>query len=119
VPYITQDRRIQLEDLESAGDLSAGDLTYLFFKAAKEYDQTWTLVGHLDRLSARYLLDEPRFSKYCTVLGALDSTNRELKRRFPQETIFSRKVLTQYAEDFFYEVMVPYEQARLSENGDV
>jgi hypothetical protein len=70
----------------------------------------------------RYLEDkEQRFAAYAQVLGAVDACRREILRRYvpAHEAYCANDELGDWAEDFYDEVVAPYEDKAILKNGDV
>lgn len=121
MPYVTEARKAEL-DRRKAEAVTAGDLTYLLYKACIDDPFGWsTLKGRFDRAIDMYMpkKSEPRYENYCTVLGSFDSTRRELKRRNAQGSQSARHTIDIYVDDYYHEIVAPYEDKKIEENGDV
>lgn len=123
MPYIAQDIR-EILDEERSPPLTAGDLTYLLYRATIDWDgidrsDFYTTLGHrVQQYITRYG-NEPKYQDYAEVLGALTATAWEFERRHPEGG--RRKAITvmRFANAYYGAVIAPYEDTKIEENGDV
>lgn len=111
--------------------MSAGDLTYALTKALLDsdpnnaYTSAWQAVSAtVDRFieSLAEVGAKVRYADYATILGCLDSTWREYSRRMPwSEGTKANRIwaVRDFAEHFYDNVVAPYEDTKIEENGDV
>lgn len=125
MPYLGNDRKREIDDDSKMSLVSAGHLTYVFTRIS--------LTADLDCFSDeimtaidRYMPRQPRYENYAIVLGCLDSTRRELRRRQNGvETKTKNRIdnawymLTAFSDSYYRNVVAPYEDEKIDQNGDV
>lgn len=122
MPYITPQRREELENpLEPYVD--PGDLTYGLYVAAITEDGDFT-SGVIGAHVARYINNgEPKYERYALVLGCLYSCALELDRQqskhLQSEYIDYADLIHCYAIQYYRDVIAPYEDTKIEQNGDV
>jgi hypothetical protein len=126
LPYLTAGRKSQLADPKSH-IVTAGDLTYLITMSAVDESQTSI---DLHAIIERYLPEQPRYENYAIVLGCIDSARREILRRQDFLNDKARSVgwenwpelvpfyLSEFADDYYRDVIAPYEDQKIEQNGD-
>lgn len=127
MPYLTQDRKNQI--IAPNSKLStAGDLTYKLTVAAMRSSSDNDFEDRLTNVISAYLRPSPRYEDFAIVLGCLDSTRREIKRRIPDlvRKGYTRHLVEMtcmrielYAAAYYAEVVAPYEDLKIIQNGDV
>lgn len=118
MPYILRGIRKDLDD--GAAPQEAGDLTYLLYRATLDWDGGSRADFHLvlGEEVDRFLAFRPRkYQIFAEILGSLYSTALEYERQHED----SRKALAIYAfaSAFYSEVIAPYEDTKIQQNGDV
>jgi len=124
MPYITEaDKQRLTEEPEFAR--TAGELTYLvtyhilglpvydpYLDTAVDQEVEAYVEYHKNNGGVNYAV-------LSSVIGALECARREFKRRRPDDHMLAYYVLTR-AEDRFYDnVIAPYEDTKIEQNGDV
>lgn len=119
MPYLTKKRIAELKN-PKAKVLGAGDLTYLMTKSLLDQPEGYSVSQRLEVDIARYMPDEPRYENYAVVLGCLASTKMEYERRIVAfHTHRCIEELDSFAADYYMDVIAPYEDKKIQENGDV
>lgn len=130
MPYLTEERKREIDKLE-AKLTTAGDLTYKLTTTAMSALNTYNFDILADKFTftiAAYMRPSSRYEDYAVVLGCLDSTRREIKRRLSDlvQKGHARHMveiicwmIKKYAEAYYAEVVAPYENSKIIQNGDV
>lgn len=115
MPYIDNASRTRLE--QGGPVNTAGELTYLIYKAAKYLDYDAAKAEIRTQIN-RYLkpIKEPRYADYCIVIGALSASVHELDRRGYGA---SGDCVADALLDFYVNVVGPYENKAIEKNDDV
>lgn len=130
MPYIEKTARLRMAIRGSTPE-NAGELNYLF---TLSYIDVLNEVAPLDDLPQaltsaidRYIWGkEPKYQLYNDVMGALVSSSAELCRRkvCPNPVIMQRlydiaSVVDFTGGEFYNNIVIPYEDHKIEENGDV
>jgi hypothetical protein len=102
VPYLTPERKAEIDS--GFRPTTKGDLTYLITRA---------LLGERRQVDFGLLFD---------IMGGLDCAGREYRRRRPALSADDVKMLSElewFATDFYDNVIAPYEDTKIEQNGDV
>lgn len=118
MPYISR-REKELLDGGTAPQ-TCGHLTYLIYRAALD-NNSLDLDEPVQAAVDRFLPEEPRFEDFAHVLGAVYAAALELTRRHPRGPLGTTAPygLYTFASKFYSEVVGPYEDKKIEENGDV
>lgn len=121
MPYLTEERK---QYLDTGGKLETpGDLTYSLTRTLLRNDPDYIRQG-LAACVDVYIMDlghAPRYADYAVILGCLESTRREWLRRVPfagRRGIGAALIRT-FTDEFYRDVVAPYEDTKIQENGDV
>jgi len=125
LPYLTDQRKFDIDNDPKHPLVGAGDLTYVFTRTALDTPDGEFSDALLDAIK-RYMPRQPRYENYAIVLGCLDSTRRELRRREDSQTTARKNRinhawyrLTLFSESYYKNVIAPYENEKIKQNGDV
>jgi hypothetical protein len=117
MPYIKQDQREALKVIQPA---NAAQLCYMFSLYLKTEPRTGP-IGYrnlIDSYIAGYPKEEVSWKVYAEVLaGAMGALLEVRRRSLPLDD--SSDVLADAVGQWYVEVVGPYEDAKLAENGDV
>jgi hypothetical protein len=122
MPYLAEQRKQELD--EGLPATTPGDLTYLFTKVllARSWGREG-LEGEIKGIVADYFDDkQPRYADYALVLGCLTSAVHEFfRRRFviPSHLWPNGHILDLFIDHWYSQVVAPYEDAKILQNGDV
>lgn len=120
MPYIDERRRYELDHIGRAV-ISGGELTYLFTRAALDtYDDT-SFSQKIKEAIDRYIPKKgAKYDQYVIVVGSLHNTAKELQRRNNTSRTWNAIWrLQRYADRYYNEVIVPYEDEKIDQNGDI
>lgn len=135
MPYLTQGRKDEL----AAGDVlrTPGDLNYMITRRLLGFVEWYRTVPpeagiaalqeDIEALIGRYIEQHgASYTTYNSIMGALDCCKREWCRRTNQQRKWlepGRRAavdcVKQKAKAFYAEVVGPYEDLKIEENGDV
>jgi hypothetical protein len=126
MPYLTDQRKHDIDTNPKQPLVTAGDLTYKLTMIALECDDSNQFSDMVLDAIARYMPQQPRYENYAVVLGCLDSTRREIRRRENSLTVYLKNrinhswyMLTLFSESYYKNVVAPYEDEKIAQNGDV
>jgi hypothetical protein len=125
MPYLTEQRKFDIDNDPKHPLCGAGDLTYAFTRVCLDADLDYFADEIMDAIG-RYMPRQPRYENYAIVLGCLDSTRREIRRREnSMETKVKNRIdnawymLTTFSDSYYKNVIAPYEDEKIEQNGDV
>lgn len=116
MPYITQEAR---QEMVSRPPETVGELTYWLYKRCLKAGEILLFSKQCHDICVHYLRSEDEsFSRHAEVLGALTAASLELSRQHP-ELAEERQVLEAVTRIYYPKFVVPYEDRKIEENGDV
>lgn len=120
MPYLTEQRKKEIDSNPNSVLAGAGDLTYKLTRIALDCSDGGFADNIYDAIK-RYMPRQPRYENYAIVLGCLDSTRRELHRREPYSKNLAGKSkrLMLFSDSYYNNVIAPYENEKIEQNGDV
>lgn len=131
MPYLDKTRK---QYLDTGGRIETpGDLTYMLTVAllrSHPSDPGRTFEVYADahrRIEATvevYMTElgyQIRYADFAVILGCLDSARREFVRRARRDGRFGYRVqaIRNFTDRFYREVVAPYEDGKIEQNGDV
>lgn len=121
MPYIDPQRRKQLGRDEER-PLTAGELNYVLTKGLLDLQRNDDLrFGRslIETEIEKYLAGRnPSYTLYNEVMGALTGCALEWRRR-TGDGIVAPTVLNDALRDFYFNVVAPYEDDKINQNGDI
>jgi hypothetical protein len=121
VPYLTPERKAEIDS--GFRPTTKGDLTYLITRALLGDPEEATLEEALQAAVERYFeRRQVDFGLLFDIMGGLDCAGREYRRRRPALSADDVKMLSElewFATDFYDNVIAPYEDTKIEQNGDV
>lgn len=122
MPYLIANRKAHLD---SGGTMvTPGDLTYVLTKNcldAERNDDWLYLPFSLLYACTLYMEDHqhPNFATRCEVIGAIRCAALEYRRRRQDDWIAAYDALMDTEQRFYHDVVAPYEDLKINQNGDV
>lgn len=121
MPYIVELERKWIADGNTI--LSVGMLTYAITDALLSLPLGADITSVIREKIDEYIdaAGQPSFQLYAEVLGALQAVRLEFHRREPRK-LFTRQVsraVRVVTSDFYSQVIGPYEDQKIAQNGDV
>lgn len=112
MPYLTEDEKKLLD----GGSIpqTCGHLTYLIFRTALD-NYTLDKFDLLQDAVDKYLPANPKFEDFAKVLGSIYAAALEMERRYFRTSL----ALYDFAANFYKDVIGPYEDKKIEQNGDV
>src|SRR5262249_42880244 len=101
---------------------NAGELNYAISQVLLADAFEWETIHKVNRVCQFYLDCQPlRYQRINDVMGALDGARREYMRRVQSHShkAFAKVVLESVASAIYADVAAPYEDKKISENGDL
>lgn len=129
MPYLTDAHKHAL-DVGGVPE-TPGELTYLVTRALLGNPREASMAEALQAAVDRYLsglATDPGYVNYCVIIGALTCAALEHERRLgtpgdpydvPDDAWNALQDLAQFEQDFYRNVIGPYEDTKIAENGDV
>lgn len=117
MPYLTEEHKRFVDAPTNPID-TPGELTYALTRAVLTTNNLIDMEAAFDGAIERFLPKKPQYADYCAVIGALMCTSFEVFRRDPFHAADAIRLQT-YARRFYAEVVAPYEDQKIKENGDV
>jgi hypothetical protein len=115
MPYIVKQHRKELTMREP---LRPGELTYELYRLGLHWETDKEVEDYAYEMVTRYLGERYRYDDLAIVLGCLESAFMELNRR--KKGVPDAVVGLHFAKLRFYdEIVIPYEDRKIEENGDV
>jgi hypothetical protein len=120
MPYIPDSDKQAL--LAGVPPQKAGELTYLitheFVEAVKQ--DLVPMHAHIENHIGRYIQSKGKsFQTFAEIMGAICAAGLEWERREQPKLEPVVSVLSDVAADFYEQVVAPYEDQKITENGDV
>lgn len=119
MPYIPGNERNKLiTNGEVAQTL--GQLTYLLTHHCLNTPEPWLHLA-LRREAEDYLdvQDAVNYSTLASIIGCFQCARLEFRRRRPDDYIVADDALADIMQDFYRQIVAPYEDNKIKENGDV
>lgn len=124
MPYITEGDKQRLNDGPEFAR-TAGELTYLVtyhILSLPAYDECLdTFVQQeIDAyIEYHHNHDGVNYAVLASVIGSLECARREYQRRRPDDHMVANYVLKRAMDSFYKNVIAPYEDIKIEQNGDV
>lgn len=121
MPYIVQERRVAL-DSEFGQPQHCGELNYKISILCLRFGYGGDLIDLKRQLLAvceQYARQSLSYQRINDVMGALDCAARELARRDKRDTALTQMMLRGCAKDFYDLIAAPYEDTKITANGDL
>lgn len=119
MPYLTEQRKTELDSRTVYKATTAGDLTYLLTKAVLEDEAR--LPARLYECIDRFMGGRAvRYEDYATVIGSLVCTGMEYERRVGGAVTAQKlEELMEFIQSYYTDFVAPYEDEKIEQNGDV
>jgi len=119
MPYIKQDRREHLDGLDAPDCETAGELNYVFTQTMFDCYPDVNLASAFisDEINNYRLAHGESYQTYNDIMGALHCATYERIRRTGDHTFDS--VIAHLMADLYVDWIAPYEDKKITENGDV
>jgi hypothetical protein len=118
VPYISKPTRERLD--RNAPARSLAQLSYVIVQRCIQDEDSPFLYDALVSECDAFLGDRVvTFEDFAGILGALDASRREYKRRRSDSYLRVDGIISDVAREFFSTVTVPYLETNIQTNGDI
>lgn len=124
MPYVTQPER---EELKTARPTTVGQLNYVITKLALKYREAQTfpvsqLATEIRNTIAWYMPEKKNYELFNGIIGVLQCARLEYARRTKRRDARDNRILfilDTVRDDFYKEVVAPYEDMKIALNGDI